>query len=1361
MIGKTELDRVLFLISWWLTAIKSHNAIGFFDINKVAEGVALKLLNEIYDYQLENLNYEKSNYPGIDLGDKARRIGFQITSRRDARKIRESLAKFADGPTKTYSSGICFLILNQEKKPQLKKENYQEICPNFEPAKHIFNANDLIEEIQQIYSSNQEKFYHIKEVLEVEIAGKAMKRENLKLLRSKLLKGSQKYYDALTGSSGRFKHLDISKIILSHPKNDWINQQVLIEGMAKSPQNVIEALPLLWKKACRHSVILGEGGMGKTVSIVRLWEDYLKKQNEISPVPIFIALNEYNQISDASKRENFILSMIKRGYGRTLTNEEIWELMKTPIQQEESFIPSVILLLDGFNEITLDKRELLIEIRQLIEQARGIQIVITTRYDMRGNFDWNEFNLLKLLELEGEQINLYFQEKGVSIPTSETEGGRYRLRQLIKNPMMLTLYASTCEVQKKHMDDNRYDFKAGVETPGELIWNFLEAQVALLPARLGDDFGKFWFYKFLLKFILPAFGYEMEKNGQFEFSRKSLYVLIEKYCSKISNEYFFLAFPEYETFEDNLNIGELLDDKKIRKRRTEIINILSEELLMLVQEKSSFRFIHQNFRDFFSANHILNQISIELKKEKISEALRESVITLYVRQFIGEIEGEHYRKPFLLKGKGWKIEENEKSILNRALNQCRGIYDGSIDYSLWNILEIWQTFRGELTNLDLSYLDLSKIYINGKICNRFYNDEFFSTTFDGSLLHERNIFPPDHCSHVTGANYSPDSKKIVSAYLNGNIIEWDVETGENLKTYRGHPCYANNVMYSPDGKRILSTDVDGEIKEWDTKSGKCLKNYNKHLAKILNVVYRTDGKRFLSSSIDQTVREWDVESGNCLSIFKVDFAIISCAFYKPNGKKSIFAFRDNLLDKFNPMVLDGVQLYEEYHYFATEADEITIETVYGKGYWDTDSFTIFELEFSEEELKKKLALPTFLDEPFFPFTRFEWTFSVDEISRSFYGHWAWIERVIYNPDYKKILSTSNNGTIKEWDINAKKCLNTYEGHSDCIKSVLYSSDGKKILSSSNDGIIKEWDVESGECLKTYKSKSDCINSVVYSADGKKILSASSDGTIKEWDSVSGECLKTYFGISATINLLIYSQDGKKILTACDDGTIREWDVEMGTCLRTYPVYLGQLNSLRYSPNSKKILVSCDDGTIRELDVETGEFLNVYIGHSGRVNCAVYRPDGKKILSTSEDGTVKEWNPKTGQCLKTYQGSPERISHVEYSWDIKKIIYSSYNSEDQVWEIKKCDTNSAMLLDCGTSDIPIKNCQHYSPDGKNMLRCSKEKIEIIHVGSNRVIMTIKTVPGIFLNKCSFRNLHPDSNLSQKNKALMQKYGAIFD
>ncbi|MEE0961888.1 MAG: hypothetical protein U0L54_05005, partial [Bacteroidales bacterium] len=62
----------------------------------------------------------------------------------------------------------------------------------------------------------------------------------------------------------------------------------------------------------------------------------------------------------------------------------------------------------------------------------------------------------------------------------------------------------------------------------------------------------------------------------------------------------------------------------------------------------------------------------------------------------------------------------------------------------------------------------------------------------------------------------------------------------------------------------------------------------------------------------------------------------------------------------------------------------------------------------------------------------------------------------------------------------------------------YSPDGTKIISGSNDKTIKIWDANTGECLKTLEGHSQPVYSVSYSPDGTKIISGSFDNTIKIW-----------------------------------------------------------------------------------------------------------------------------------------------------------------------------------------------------------------------------------------------------------------------
>ena len=74
-----------------------------------------------------------------------------------------------------------------------------------------------------------------------------------------------------------------------------------------------------------------------------------------------------------------------------------------------------------------------------------------------------------------------------------------------------------------------------------------------------------------------------------------------------------------------------------------------------------------------------------------------------------------------------------------------------------------------------------------------------------------------------GVAFSPDGKTIVSAGDNGMLIQWDVETGRQLRQLEGgHDARAWPVTFSPDGAMIVSGDDSGGVVFWDAASGKLL-----------------------------------------------------------------------------------------------------------------------------------------------------------------------------------------------------------------------------------------------------------------------------------------------------------------------------------------------------------------------------------------------------------------------------------------------------------------------------------------------------------------------------------------------------------
>ncbi|MDQ1350845.1 MAG: hypothetical protein QG657_1147, partial [Acidobacteriota bacterium] len=694
---------------------------------------------------------------------------------------------------------------------------------------------------------------------------------------------SRAYYDLLRGPNGRFRFLKISDILFTGAETKWLethieideNSQDLFEkspaargadkSFSKEPpgcrrHSIIEVLPILWESEVKHAVIVGEGGMGKTVSLIQWWENLLGpgEKSIPVPVPVFIALNEFNQVSEA-KREGFILETIRKNYGLSkITLDQIETLMKTPLQEGEGFIPSMVLLLDGFNEITAEKRQLLVELNRLAEQFPGVQVIMTSRYDMRGNFNWSHWRPVRLKELEDDQVEGYLKEHGM---TGTAVSGKGRLGKLIKNPMMLTLYAASCEVQVKHRDSRYCSFKDRVESPGELLWNFIEAQVALLPEKVGPGEDRVLYYWFLLKYLLPGLGFEMEKAGLFAFTYTHFQECLDRLCFRFSQGDFLKTVPQLGKYVKMLPVGECNNEVDSIERAAFLRDIFCGEMHMLVEEGETLRFLHQGFRDFFAAVHVLNEVEVGIRKKEIPGVLEERILDYYVRRFMGEIEGEHRCIPYLVKGEGWKIDINKENRLYRALELCRYKFSnkeklsevfggpgtflqkgswppeakGNVDYAVINVVTIWKEVRGELTGADLRELDLTGVMLNGVRCSRFYDHNrgggnrsgtrYLGVEFGGSRVHEKSLLPQGHTGPVYSAVYSGDGKKILSASNDHTIKEWDVGTGESVKTLAGHTDWVISAVYSKDGKKILSASNDGTIKEWDASTGQCLKTH--------------------------------------------------------------------------------------------------------------------------------------------------------------------------------------------------------------------------------------------------------------------------------------------------------------------------------------------------------------------------------------------------------------------------------------------------------------------------------------------------------------------------------------------------------
>ena len=61
---------------------------------------------------------------------------------------------------------------------------------------------------------------------------------------------------------------------------------------------------------------------------------------------------------------------------------------------------------------------------------------------------------------------------------------------------------------------------------------------------------------------------------------------------------------------------------------------------------------------------------------------------------------------------------------------------------------------------------------------------------------------------------------------------------------------------------------------------------------------------------------------------------------------------------------------------------------------------------------------------------------------------------------------------------------------------IFSPDGSRVLSGSDDTTLKLWVAGTGQLIRTFRDHSGIVNSVAFSPDGERVLSGSDDTTVK-------------------------------------------------------------------------------------------------------------------------------------------------------------------------------------------------------------------------------------------------------------------------
>lgn len=531
-----------------------------------------------------------------------------------------------------------------------------------------------------------------------------------------------------------------------------------------------------------------------------------------------------------------------------------------------------------------------------------------------------------------------------------------------------------------------------------------------------------------------------------------------------------------------------------------------------------------------------------------------------------------------------------------------------------------------------------------------------------------------HSGRITALAVRSDGQVIASGDNNGEVILWDVSTGQRLGLELDVTFAVNALHFGPDKNQIMISTNDGALAVWDVNARETIQQLRKAVPNESLVAggaenwaeFTTDGRRIVTANVGGKVAVWDVLSGDLIEEITVGTGIfgnqqIDSVAIAPNGALiAIGTFSFDVSESGLTITLwnigDGTK-----HTVTGDA------TVGASLAFSPDSNTLVFAE--REQVQHRLVL---------------WDVTTRSVKRAFPVDFYPIQ-IRFGPDGRHLLGTNEMGDVTVFEVESQQqILPHVHGHNAAVTALATFADGRHFVTGSDDSRIALWNLDGVSQIAQPLAPDAQGSSVVFNGDGT-LIALANERMIEIRHVEDGSLLMQPFAAHNDYveQILFRPLESELVSVSLDQAKL--WDISGDEARLLATVEHPDLSSMAFNPDGRSLVTASFDGSIRVWDAENGDLLSepelVFgntllenIGIPNVIQSAAFSPDGQ-ILATNHLQVIYLWNTNESgiaseeprMVLESPSDDSALFWVIQFSPDGRLLAASADNGAIMVWD----------------------------------------------------------------------------------------------